>query len=207
MKKPFFMVALLILIGLNAYASGNSHKQKNALTPQTTATMPIVGRTEHSTAHQANETTAQAALHTAGDSIDAEPQEDHTVGETVHQEDGHAATEHMAGDHGVSAEAAAVQNPIPVNSESISRGAAIFSQSCTVCHGNTGEGDGPGTVGFDPKPADLHADHVQGNSDGTMFWIISHGREGTAMPAWDTMLSEEQRWDVVNFLRTFAEGS
>ena len=122
--------------------------------------------------------------------------------------DGHTAAhhmnaDHMAADHGVSAEAAAVKNPIPASSESASRGAAIFSQSCTACHGKTGEGDGPAAAGLNPKPADLHADHVQGNSDGALFWIISHGREGTVMPAWNTVFSDEQRWDVVNFLRTF----
>jgi hypothetical protein len=58
-------------------------------------------------------------------------------------------------------------------------------------------------AGLNPKPADLHATHVQELSDGALFYVITHGREGTAMVAWENILSEEQRWQVVNFLRTF----
>ena len=52
-------------------------------------------------------------------------------------------------------------------------------------------------------PADLHEGHVQGNSDGALFHIITHGRPDTPMPPWKDVLPEEQRWHVVNFLRTF----
>ncbi len=46
---------------------------------------------------------------------------------------------------------------------------------------------------------------MQGLTDGALFYIISRGLPETAMPAWETTLSEEERWDVVNFLRTLAE--
>jgi mono/diheme cytochrome c family protein len=142
-----------------------------------------------------------------GDANDAHAahQENHTVAEAVHADESHSPADHMGGDHNVPAESAAVVNPVAASKESIASGAAIFSQNCAVCHGNTGKGDGPGAAGLNPKPADLHADHVQGNSDGTLFWIITHGRTGTAMAAWEAILSEEQRWDTVNFLRALPE--
>lgn len=180
------VVLVFIALALIAYDSSNADNQTNTLVAQATVTESMVVDTEHDGAH-------------------VEQQEDHTLPEALHADEGHAPAEPMTVDHGVPAEAAAVKNPTAADDESISRGAAIFSQSCAVCHGDIGKGDGPGAAALSPKPADLHADHVQGNSDGTIFWIVSHGREGTVMPAWDTILSEEQRWDVVNFLRTFRE--
>ncbi len=45
-------------------------------------------------------------------------------------------------------------------------------------------------------------EHVLGNmSDGAMFYIVSKGIEGTPMPAWEKTLSEEQRWQVITFLK------
>ncbi len=51
-------------------------------------------------------------------------------------------------------------------------------------------------------PSDLHEGHVQGLSDGALFYIISHGKPDTPMPAWEDVLEEEDRWNVVNFMRT-----
>jgi len=58
---------------------------------------------------------------------------------------------------------------------------------------------------LEQKPSDLHAAHVHENSDGALFYIVSHGRPDTPMPAWESQLSEEERWHMVNFLRTFSE--
>ena len=191
----FVVVLVFIALTLVVYDNSRSDNQTNTLAVQATVTEAMVVDTEHEVTHKESES---ASPH-------AEQQEDHALPEAVHAHEGDASGEPMTGDHGVPAEAAAVKNPTAADDESISRGAAIFSQSCAVCHGDIGKGDGPGAAALSPKPADLHADHVQGNSDGTIFWIVSHGREGTVMPAWNTLLSEEQRWDVVNFLRTFRE--
>lgn len=121
-------------------------------------------------------------------------------------EDAHGPEEHMAGTgHDVPEEAAEVHNPIEASDESVEAGAGFYAANCAVCHGETGEGDGPGAEGLENKPADLHEDHVQENSDGALFYIISHGRPETPMPAWEDVLGEEERWHVVNFLRTFGE--
>jgi mono/diheme cytochrome c family protein len=191
----FIVVLVFIALTLVVYDNSRADNQTNPLAVQAPATEAMVVGVEHEGAHKESES---ASPH-------AEQQEDHALPEAVHAHEGDASGEPMTGDHGVPAAAAAVKNPTFASDESISRGATIFSQSCAVCHGDIGKGDGPGAVGLNPKPADLHAGHVQGNSDGAMFWIISYGREGTVMPAWNTLLSEEQRWDVVNFLRTFQE--
>jgi mono/diheme cytochrome c family protein len=135
---------------------------------------------------------------------DAEGEDEH-VDEAAHEdEDTHGPEEHMAGTgHDVPEEAAALPNPVDADEKSLQEGASIYATSCATCHGEAGEGDGPAAAGLEQKPADLHADHVQENTDGALFYIVSHGRPGTAMPAWEDQLSEEERWHVVNFLRTF----
>jgi mono/diheme cytochrome c family protein len=109
----------------------------------------------------------------------------------------------MMAAHAIPEEAAAVANPVAISDASLAAGQAIYTQNCAACHGTQGEGDGVAAAGLNPKPADLHATHVQELSDGALFYVITHGREGTAMVAWENILSEEQRWQVVNFLRTF----
>jgi mono/diheme cytochrome c family protein len=135
---------------------------------------------------------------------DAEGEDEH-MDEAAHEdEDTHGPEEHMAGTgHDVPEEAAALPNPVDADEKSLQEGASIYATSCATCHGEAGEGDGPAAAGLEQKPADLHADHVQENTDGALFYIVSHGRPGTAMPAWEDQLSEEERWHVVNFLRTF----
>ena len=123
-----------------------------------------------------------------------------------HQEDEgdtHSPDDHMAGEHGVPDEAAAVPNPVAANDDSIAAGGALFAATCAVCHGENGHGDGPGAEGLEKKPADLSVSHVQELSDGALFYIISHGKPETPMPAWEAVLDVEKRWQVINFLRTF----
>lgn len=109
--------------------------------------------------------------------------------------------EHMGGvmDHWMaSPEAAQWKNPIPATPSSIEQGEKIFRENCTVCHGASGRGDGPASAGLDIKPADL-ASMVPLHGDGELAWKITEGRG--PMPPWGEWLSEEEIWDVVNFLR------
>ena len=152
--------------------------------------------------HGADEHAADAG-HTDGDShTPAEHMTDmgmHSEGDEHSEGDGHAEDH----EHGVPAEALAVENPIPTSDSSIAAGAATYTQFCVICHGNEGKGDGPGAAALNPKPADFSAEHVQMLSDGGLFWFITNGSAGTAMPPWKDVLSEQQRWELVNFLRTF----
>ncbi|MBX3054800.1 MAG: cytochrome c [Caldilineaceae bacterium] len=117
--------------------------------------------------------------------------------------DAMASDEHSTAAHGIPEEAGEMQNPVPVSDVSLAAGQATYTQYCATCHGPQGAGDGPAAAGLDPKPADFHAAHVQALPDGALFHVITHGRDGTAMVAWENILSEEQRWELVNFLRTF----
>jgi copper transport protein len=95
-------------------------------------------------------------------------------------------------------------NPVEATSASIARGAALYGVNCASCHGETGSGDGPLAADLTPRPADFFV-HVPLHSDGEIFVFISKGFPGTGMAGWEDVLSAEERWDLVNYLRTLTE--
>ncbi len=92
-------------------------------------------------------------------------------------------------------------NPVAPTQASLARGEGVYRVECQACHGVSGAGDGPAAAKLDPRPADLRV-HVTAHTDGELFYWISEGFVGTAMPAFKDRLSEEDRWNVLNFLRT-----
>jgi mono/diheme cytochrome c family protein len=101
-------------------------------------------------------------------------------------------------------EAAALRrNPIPATPASVQKGAELFVINCTPCHGAQGKGNGPVSTKFVP-PADLtNADLQKARTDGYWQSYLSVG--GAVMPSYAEALSAEERWHVVNFLRTLAQ--
>ena len=96
--------------------------------------------------------------------------------------------------------AAAMPNPVPATPESVARGAAFYEVHCLICHGATGVGDGPVGVKFEDKsPADLNDVYTQDQADGQLFFSLTRGKD--AMPFYRDALSQQERWDVVNYLR------
>ena len=191
---PFVVLILVAFVAILAACGRSQGQQPAAQQPQAQVEQPKESASDES-AKQAEPGQAAEGEHHEGD--------EHP--EAEHEEAGHGPEEHMGGHHDVPEEAAAVENPIEATQDSVVAGATIYAQNCAVCHGETGEGDGPAADSLETKPADLHEDHVQGLSDGGLFWIISHGKPETPMPPWDNILTEDERWHVVNFLRTFSE--
>lgn len=91
-------------------------------------------------------------------------------------------------------------NPVERTQESVERGSALFARNCASCHGEQGAGDGPLADTLPAPPANFTI-HVPFHPDGVLFAWISEGIRGTGMPAWSPQLSDQERWDLVNFLR------
>jgi copper transport protein len=92
-------------------------------------------------------------------------------------------------------------NPVKPTSDSIERGRMLFQQNCVVCHGADGRGDGERAADLDPAPSDFRQ-HVPFHDDVQLFAFIAEGFPGSAMPAWASQFSEEDIWNLVNFLRS-----
>jgi mono/diheme cytochrome c family protein len=95
-------------------------------------------------------------------------------------------------------------NPILSDEISLARGAQLFNLNCSHCHGLAGQGDGAIAALLANKPKDLTSPVVQNLSDGAIFLVISDGKPGR-MPALNENLTVRERWDVVNFARTWRE--
>lgn len=97
---------------------------------------------------------------------------------------------------------------VPYNTISVANGAHLYQEACATCHGVGGYGDGPNGRGFKPRPADLTAKHAADHTAGDLFWWLTHGfvRDGalTPMPGFGASLTDEERWDVINFLRALS---
>ena len=101
-------------------------------------------------------------------------------------------------------EAVARPNPIPITETSIATGKSIYAERCASCHGDNGNGKGSESGRYATKPADFtDAKVMQAMTDGELFWKIAVGNR--PMPGFKKRLSEEERWQVVDYIRTFSQ--
>lgn len=101
-------------------------------------------------------------------------------------------------------------NPVKATDESIAQGKELFmgkKGNCIFCHGETGSGNKDNLPKLRRVPADLSdAKRMPKLSDGEIFWKITKGIPGI-MPSREKQLTEEERWHVVNFVRTLAKSA
>ena len=99
--------------------------------------------------------------------------------------------------------AARKANPIPEDEKSVALGAKLYARECLSCHGAKGKGDGSAAGTLEKKPGDLSSPKLAEQSDGALYWKITEGRK--PMPTFEKLLTDEERWHVVNFIRTLAK--
>jgi len=104
--------------------------------------------------------------------------------------------------NGVPLDVANIRDPVPPDERSLAIGRDVYTTHCETCHGETGHGDGPSGLRLVPRPADLRIHTAPGvHTDGELFYWVSYGFPNSAMPAWKDILTEEQRWSVLNYAR------
>lgn len=101
------------------------------------------------------------------------------------------------------------KNPVQATDESIAKGKELYLQSnkgnCIFCHGENGAGNEANFPRLRRKPADIsNKERMSSMTDGEVFWKLSKGINGI-MPPGERRMSEEERWHVVNYVRTLAK--
>lgn len=103
-------------------------------------------------------------------------------------------------------EAKRLRNPVQPSAAGLEAAKSIYHEKCANCHGDSGKGDGSDAASYYPKPTDLaDASHMSSITDGELFYKISNGHK--PMPAFKRKLPEEQRWQLVLLVRSFAQAN
>ncbi len=98
---------------------------------------------------------------------------------------------------------AELTNPIPASPESLALGQALYADNCLPCHGPTGLGDGPVGRTLRPQPANLQVHMIPGvHADAQIFDWITNGYPNSPMPAFKDVLTEDEHWHLINYIRT-----
>ncbi|MBA4757997.1 MAG: FTR1 family protein [Sphingosinicella sp.] len=105
------------------------------------------------------------------------------------------------------AEALLGSYPVPLAPRSapdLARGAKLYAENCSVCHGATGAGNGPGAAGLDPPPiAFTDAARARERSLFALYQVISQGLEGTSMASFED-LPDGDRWALSFYIGSLA---
>jgi mono/diheme cytochrome c family protein len=97
------------------------------------------------------------------------------------------------------------KNPLAYSSASVEMGRKLFREYCVDCHGAKGDGKGPTAHSLKRKPANLMSGPTKALTDGEIYWRISKGDD--IMPSFEKTfpLTQDQRWQLVNYVRSLAK--
>lgn len=93
-----------------------------------------------------------------------------------------------------------LKNPYAGNTTATTAGKTLYQQFCAICHGDKGKGDGLAGMTLKPRPANFTKEAIQTQTDGAIYWKITEGK--APMAAYKAVLTEQQRWQLVNYIRT-----
>lgn len=115
------------------------------------------------------------------------------------------ARHHFVMRNGIGEEYAGKSNPLSGDDGEIRQGQVLYEQHCASCHGESGRGDGPAGKHLSPRPANIaRFSKMPMASDAYLLWTISEGGValGSAMPPMKGVLSEQERWKIIAYLRS-----
>jgi mono/diheme cytochrome c family protein len=95
-----------------------------------------------------------------------------------------------------------LKNPFKNDSAAATKGRQLYKLYCWQCHGENGYGDGAAGGALGQQPANFHSGRVRRQADGELFWKLSNGKGN--MPPFKESLKEEERWQLVTYIRKMA---
>lgn len=91
-------------------------------------------------------------------------------------------------------------NPVAVTPASLTEGAQEYEEHCAVCHGGARAKLSPLRDKFNP-PAPQLINRIPHDEESWLFWVTKHGVRMTGMPSWDGVLTDEEMWKVISFIK------
>ncbi len=96
-----------------------------------------------------------------------------------------------------------LENPLEGDKEALRKGRVIYTNECVICHGANGDGISNVAKNLEQKPKNFTEEDFQSQTDGAIFYKLSEGR-GRMQP-FKTMLSEEEIWSVIEYVKFLAK--
>ena len=91
-------------------------------------------------------------------------------------------------------------NPFQPTMDNIMDGSMTYDKHCAVCHGSLKQPVSPMQTNYYPPVPQLMS-RTPDDPDGNLFYVIKYGVRYTAMPGWDKMLSDDDIWKTVVFIK------
>jgi mono/diheme cytochrome c family protein len=107
-------------------------------------------------------------------------------------------------DEWVDAHAPKQDNPFKPTMENIMDGSMVYDKNCALCHGSLKQPVSPMKSKFYP-PAPSLMTRTPDDPDANLFYVTKYGIKLTAMPGWDGLLSEDDMWKAVLFIKNSAQ--
>lgn len=92
------------------------------------------------------------------------------------------------------------ENPIQPTPATLLEGATKYEKHCALCHGGAGAKISPMRDKFNP-PAPQLVNRIPHDEDSWLFWVTKHGVRMTGMPTWDGVLSDDEIWKIIAFVK------
>jgi mono/diheme cytochrome c family protein len=94
----------------------------------------------------------------------------------------------------------AMDNPTPITPANLTEGAKEYEEHCAFCHGGAKAKVSPMQNKFNP-PAPQLINRIPHDPDNWLFWVTKHGVRLTGMPSWDGVMTDEEMWKVIAFIK------
>jgi mono/diheme cytochrome c family protein len=104
----------------------------------------------------------------------------------------------------VDANAPTQANPFQPTMDNVMDGSMTYDKNCAFCHGSLKEPVSPMRKNFYPSVPALMT-HTPDDPDGHLFYVIKYGVRFTGMPGWSGVLSDDDIWKTVTFLKNSSQ--
>ena len=115
-----------------------------------------------------------------------------------------SSTANKSLDEWVDGHAPKQQNPFQPTAENLTAGSTVYDKNCAMCHGSLKQPVSPLRKNFYPSVPQLMT-NTPDDPDGNLFYLVKYGIRYTAMPGWNGVLSDDDIWKTVLFVKNSSQ--